>query len=240
MTARFINSAPVEREFQTRKQWQERSYFVVMKNGAPIAVLTTAFAAEQYADVVGGHVVPTPLVRSPAILTPDLIKRMVRYEPDTGRLFWLPRDRKFFDSEASYRIFHERFAGREAFTSKSTWGYLVAHPLRVTLAAHQAAWAIIYGEWPKGLIDHINGDRTDNRIANLRDVTIAENNRNRKRSKANKSGRVGVFFKTSRRRWLATIGNKEIGSFLTFEEACEARAKAEPEHGFHPNHGRSA
>ena len=91
-------------------------------------------------------------------------------------------------------------------------------------------------------MDHINGNRRDNRIENLRVVTVAENNKNLKTFKTNKSGRMGVHFDKSCRRWRAYIRyngkRRHIGLYGSFEEASKARAKAEIKYGYHPNHGR--
>lgn len=61
------------------------------------------------------------------------------------------------------------------------------------ILAHRLAWFYVYGVWPTAHIDHINGDPSDNRIANLRDVTHATNQQNRRRpAKHNSSGYLGV------------------------------------------------
>lgn len=102
-----------------------------------------------------------------------------------------------------------------------------------------------YGDWPKNEIDHINKDKQDNRINNLRDVTTAENQRNRKLMVTNKSGACGVHKLNKRYSalvWSAVImvDKKQIylGSFRTKEQAIKARKAAERKHGFHPNHGK--
>jgi len=88
---------------------------------------------------------------------------------------------------------------------------------------HRLAWVIATGEWPKGVIDHINGNPSDNRLCNLRDVSHAENIQNqRQANRANKSsGYLGVT--SSRGRWEARImtngKNIYLGRFDTPEEA---------------------
>ncbi len=97
---------------------------------------------------------------------------------------------------------------------------------------------------PSGEIDHINGDRTDNRICNLRDVTSAGNSCNRRRQDRNTSGVTGVAWDKRASRWQARIGlngkQKYLGYFDSLDEAVAARKAAELELGFHPNHGRAA
>ena len=87
--------------------------------------------------------------------------RAFSYDPETGRFFW--RNREGFCPQEGAMT-----AGKEAFISRKPNGYIYARLMGRAIYAHRAAWAISYGEWPKGDIDHINGDRADNRIANLR------------------------------------------------------------------------
>lgn len=107
--------------------------------------------------------------------------------------------------------------------------------------AHRVAWLVFHGRWP-GALDHIDGDRANNRIANLREVTTTENNRNKKIGRNNTSGVLGVY--KHRNRWRANIkaGGKllTIGHFASFDEAVAARKAAERQYGFHENHGRAA
>lgn len=108
--------------------------------------------------------------------------------------------------------------------------------------AHRLAWLYIYGEFPKNQIDHINGDGTDNRIVNLRDVTAAENMKNQTIYKNNTSGAVGVRWNKRDRKWRAHINNNKkqihLGSFDEKSEAVKARKEAEIKFGYHQNHGK--
>jgi len=105
--------------------------------------------------------------------------------------------------------------------------------------AHRLSWVYMYGEEPKGVIDHINHNKLDNSIANLRDVTDAENLKNRPMQSNNKSGYTGVYEVDGR--WKACIGVEgktvHLGTFNTIDEAIEARQEAEESLGFHKNHG---
>jgi hypothetical protein len=104
------------------------------------------------------------------------------------------------------------------------------------------AWLLQTGLWPSGDIDHINGDRSDNRWVNLRDVSKSKNARNAKQNSRNKSGFNGVSWCHHKKRWIAHIGLLGrfvvLGRFLTKEEAIKARRAADIEHEFSPRHGQ--
>lgn len=89
--------------------------------------------------------------------------------------------------------------------------------------AHRVIWAIHYGEWPENEVDHINGNKTDNRIENLRIATPSENRCNRGKQRNNTSGYKGVYFNKRSNSWYAEIRKsgikKYLGSAKTPEEA---------------------
>lgn len=103
------------------------------------------------------------------------------------------------------------------------------------LLAHRIIFAIVYGRMP-GEIDHINGNRIDNRIENLRDVSSSENSHNYKRPNTNTSGFTGVCWSTHHQKWKVEIrlNNRRIhiGYFEDFEEAVQARKLAKIK--YHP------
>lgn len=107
--------------------------------------------------------------------------------------------------------------------------------------AHRLAWAFVYGVQPSGEIDHINGDRADNRIVNLRDLSCLGNNRNKRLLDENRSGVCGVSWHKKAKKWMATIGvgNKQVylGLFATVEDAKAARDAASVRYSFDPFHG---
>lgn len=151
-------------------------------------------------------------------LSASALREILSYDAETGQLLWLPR------STPSW--FNSRIAGKPALTSLNSSGYRQGLVFKKNALAHRVAWAIYYGEWPDGLIDHINGDRADNRIANLRVVTPAENVRNSAMPSTNRSGVVGVCYYKQTRRWMAYVGKRRLGYFKRFEDAVAAREDA--------------
>jgi hypothetical protein len=108
-------------------------------------------------------------------------------------------------------------------------GYLRFFFGRRQYSVHRFAWFYFYGEWPKGQIDHINGDPADNRISNLRCVTPQENAQNQKKAKStNMTGLLGVTPSGSGFQARITIGGKakHLGSFRSAQEAHEAYVSA--------------
>lgn len=111
-------------------------------------------------------------------------------------------------------------------------------------SAHRMAWLYHYGYTPRMEIDHIDHDRENNRIDNLRVVTRQENQRNRSLSSNNKSGVIGVHFDENSEKWRASITlnnkTKHLGSFEIFKDAVESRKQAEIKYKFHQNHGKKS
>lgn len=178
--------------------------------------------------------------------TPETLRQLLRYEPETGKLFWFPRtaDRfteTRFSKEVRAKQWNACFAGKEAFTAITNQGYRAGMLLGKSCKAHTIAWALHHGAYPSGEIDHLNGERADNRLVNLRDVTREMNRRNSKRGVNNTSGCPGVWWVKSKRRWVALLyingGRKYIGAFKDKDAAIEARKKAETGWGFTPRHG---
>lgn len=174
------------------------------------------------------------------ILTQAILKELLHYDPDTGDFTWLPRTFGTHGyTDRGVRGFNARHAGNVA-GAMSDKGYLRAQLFGKIIPLHRLAWLYVHGEWPEQ-IDHINHQRSDNRIANLRDITQAANCRNRQAHKRNKSGYGGVCRHRANNTWIASIGRAKekiyLGSFATFEDAVRARKQAERELEYHPNHG---
>ncbi len=108
---------------------------------------------------------------------------------------------------------------------------------------HRVLWEKANGPIPTGLeIDHINGDREDNRLDNLRLVTRQENTKNVRLRDSNTCGVTGVGWFTRRSKWRSRIESDgkaiHLGYFDDWFDAVCARMSANNRYGFHPNHGR--
>lgn len=127
--------------------------------------------------------------------------------------------------------------GKEASCISQT-GYITICIDRSQYLAHRLAWLYVYGNFPENIIDHINRNRLDNRIENLRDVSYTCNSRNRKKYKNNKSGVSGVSFNVDKLKWhsFIRINNKQVnlGYHKDYNEAVSIRWKAEKKYGW-PN-----
>jgi len=158
------------------------------------------------------------------------------YNLETGVLTWRAKKAARFG-------WNKLYSGNPAFNTVNHHGYCVGKLDCVEYSAHRIIWKLVYGQDPE-YIDHINGNPADNRLSNLRNVSIVNNNRNTALPSNNKSGVIGVSFFKKHGAWRADIyvagKQKHLGRFSSFEDAVAARKAAEREYGYHPNHGRAA
>lgn len=175
-----------------------------------------------------------------------LLNELLSYEPKTGILTWKARSAGHFTGgvyppQRRVDRWNARYSGRPAGCDNGG-GYLAFKVNRVTVKCHRAAWALYYGRWPDLDIDHINGNRSDNRIENLREADRTTNNRNAAIRSDNKTGVSGVTYR--RGRYVANIrgGGKQIhvGVFDCIEDAAAARKLFESSLGYSVGHGRIA
>ena len=153
----------------------------------------------------------------------DSIKKILSYNPETGVFTWL-QDRG------------RAKAGTGAGNVHKRTGYVRIDVSGKYYSAHRLAWWFHYGVQPEDQIDHINRDRSDNRICNLREATNGQNRANTKSSSVH--GLKGVSFKPwlKEKPWEARITKDRkvisLGCFATKEEAHEAYCeKAKEFHG---------
>ena len=158
-----------------------------------------------------------------ALLDADTARRLLSYNPKTGEFTWRVRD----PVSRGAKIFNTRFAGKKAGKILPD-GYKYLSLYGKSFSAHRVAWLIMTGGWPDGFLDHINGERYDNKWINLRPASKTQNSANSKRPITNTTGFKGVC--VDKGRFKANIrenGNKKhLGCFDTPEEAHEAYCKA--------------
>ena len=149
-------------------------------------------------------------------LTAERLREVVSYAPETGIFRW----------KAS-RTRGQRVAGH---LEKRKDGARTIWIDGVSYLAHRLAWLYVHGCWPEDQIDHINCNRSDNRIENLRESTQAQNTRNARIAKNNTSGYKGVSRHPNTTKWRARITylrvEYHLGLFDTAEEAYAAYCAA--------------
>lgn len=163
-----------------------------------------------------------------------------KYSPEDGALIWRKRPSDHFATISGWKRFNSRFAGKVAGTVNGQ-GYIQVKINGVAHNAHRIAWAIHNSIWPDGEVDHISGDKLDNRAVNLRLVSHAENCKNQRLSTANNSGRTGVSLDKRDGTWCAYIMGPDkqiyLGRSKDLNEVALLRESAERELGYHRNHG---
>ena len=155
----------------------------------------------------------------------ETFRELLRYNSIDGELYW-----KATNSPRAT-------AGSLAGCLCKRTGYRLVRVNGKLLRAHRIVWAIVKGDVPDE-IDHINGDRADNRIENLRRASRSENNQNRGTASNNTSGFIGVSFEKTRGKWSAKIqafGRAfHLGRFNSAEDAAAAYEAAKSNiHKFH-------
>jgi HNH endonuclease len=178
---------------------------------------------------VNQYVVAQPMTKKTSTsLTSEELKKWVLYDPKTGR---------FTRLKDTARCREGSLTG--GLSSDGHWRTRINW---IRYLEHRLAWLYVHGEWPKTDLDHINRNKLDNRIENLREATKTQNGANMKISKHNTSGHKGVYrcrSKTSP--WCARISHDYIGVFKTKEEAAVAYlAEAKTRYGEFATDGAGA
>ena len=155
------------------------------------------------------------------------LKEFLSYNPETGEF---TRNKSAWSKKVGERAH-----------SLDAYGYVKVRISRKAYFAHRLAWLFVYGEEPNGLVDHIDCDKTNNRISNLRVCNHSENKFNRPAPRTNTSGVKGVSWSKRWGKWMAYISinnkSKKIGGFDSIDDAAAAYQKVAKElHGtfYHP------
>lgn len=168
------------------------------------------------------------------------LRECLTYNSDTGFFKWLKRPAEHFKSQAQMKRWNSCYAGTIA-GGVTGGGYIQIRINNKRYMAHRLAWLYEYGEMPAKELDHLDHDKSNNKIINLRSVSHGENDKNRSMYRANTSGINGVWFNKFTNNWMAYISVKNkrfhLGMFSTRYAAAYCRHAANIKYGFHKNHG---
>lgn len=161
----------------------------------------------------------------------SLLREAVRYDPVTGGFLWRERPAEHFPEgvpspEVRAAMWNGKYAGKPAFTSRDPRGYLRGAVRGLNLYAHRAAVAYVTGEWPPDEVDHINRDKSDNRLKNLRAASHRENRLNTDDCDRPHRG----IYQMPNGRWRVQIKRQgqslHLGTYDSLDDALEARSAA--------------
>ena len=138
----------------------------------------------------------------------ETILRRLSYNKETGSVIWLDGKR----------------AGRKIYNT-SCDGYHRLKILGSTYYLHRVCWFLHYREWPTSHLDHVNGDKTDNRIVNLRVASSTQNSANRSLAVNNTTGHKGVVYLENISKYMVRVGSSPrvlVGYFENLDDAAKA------------------
>lgn len=168
--------------------------------------------------------VPTCLPLPPI----HVLEEFFEYLPESGQLLFVKSARK-------------GFVGKEAGWINAQ-GYRQIRFQGRTYFAHRIIWTLVHGDIPADkFIDHIDGNPSNNALANLRLVSLSANSRNSKLDRRNSTGVPGIDVRTTKNgeaRFCVRAAGSHWGTYSSLAEAAERRAYIDLALGFHPNHGR--
>lgn len=146
------------------------------------------------------------------VLTQADLKENLYYDPETGLFTWLiPAQRRRLTKEAGH---------------KSSDGYTHVFFRGTLYRAHRLAWFYVHGEFPVGFLGHINGDRSDNRIENLRVADNFQNSHNAQIAANNATGFKGVSYCKTHKKYRAQCAVNKVNAFLGYFDTPEEASAA--------------
>lgn len=181
----------------------------------------------------------TPIARE-TVQALAYVRECFRYDAESGLFHWLRRPRSHFKTARDCDAWNTRHAGTTA-GSRRRDSRIDLNVSEVKWRAHRVAWALSNGRWPAGVVDHIDGNASNNALANLRECSLRQNQFNRVACKRNRLGMKGVSWLPGKRKFRAAIRingkQTHLGLFADAESAHAVyRAAAEKHHGAFANH----
>ena len=163
------------------------------------------------------------------IPTPEELRKLLRYEPETGKLFWRERPREFFNKPQYSTSWNKRFAGNETGID----GNGVDNNVRINrrkYPTNAVIWAIVNGKWPEKIIYNVDMDQYNTKYENLKETELCNLRKRKKLQKNNTSGIKGVSWVMRSKMWKAEIMSNgrtySLGLFAKKEDAAKAYANA--------------
>lgn len=152
------------------------------------------------------------------------LQENLKFDPITGKIWWAKQNNLGRPRKIDVPLGKLNRDGYLAFDIR-----LPSSTKTRRLLNHRVGWFLYHGVWPESFLDHTNGERTDNKITNLRNATMKQNNQNRRKNSNSSSIYKGVSWEQSRF-WKASIqdsgSNKRLGNFIIEEDAARAYDKA--------------
>lgn len=178
-------------------------------------------------------------------ITPEIVRELLHYDPETGIFTWRERGEHWFSTKGAHTAWNSRRAGVRAGSvwSDPRQGYQCRQIkiLKKLCKEHRLAWLYMAGDPIPDQLDHRDRDGTNNRWDNLRPATPTENSRNRSRRVTSASGVTGVSWRKEAGKWRARCMldgvYRHLGSFTDINEAAAVVQAFRAKHGFDPAHG---
>jgi hypothetical protein len=169
-------------------------------------------------------------------LTQEIVRELLDYDKDTGKLTWKRRKRKWFKSDRSCNSWNAKHAGKEALTVIDKLGYRSGTILSGYYLAHRVIFLWMEGRWPDPEVDHDDHDTGNNRWKNLFEVTHQQNMKNKNRYRNSRTAVTGVRVMLNGC-FGVYIGGIYFGYFKFFDDAVAAHTVAKAKYGYSVIHG---